>query len=719
MKNRRLCFACLLFILIQSLMFIVTGGASVSDIPANSIFQNKNGQEVIVQGQVYKKSNKSNFQILYLKNQSKQDSHFYVYVKTPISISIGETLRLKGQVQAFENARNSGNFDQLNYYARQKIYGIIWCDQILDISGKEHVWMETIYQFKEKWKEQFIHHLGEENGAVLSAMLLGEKSEMDAEVKELYQKSGIGHLLAISGLHISFIGLGVYKLLRKVGVPMILSGYTSILVISLYAMMIGFSVSVFRAYMMLLIRLGAELTGRVYDIITALFLSATLTLMISPGYLTDAGFLLSYGAIIGILFVLPAMETSFPKKGVGLSALRCSLSINLTLFPILLWFYYEFPTYSILLNLIAIPLMSLLLGSGLCGSVFLWCPPIRFLCFWICKQVLFLYEQMGEWGSSLPFARIVFGKPPLWMIVLYYLGLAFVLLLVKRGKKKKSWIWGICAFSVCLMGIRFDQDLRVTMIDVGQGDCMYIQGPCGGTYLIDGGSSDVEQVGKYRIEPFLKSQGVGCLDYVFITHGDLDHCNGVEELIARQDVGVKIKYLVLPGNDQTDEMLKGLSQQAKKMGIQVLRMETGSFLKEEGLTIQCIQPDADSSLSGNAGSVVLELRYGNFEMLCTGDVEAEGEELLTRRLKGKTYDVLKVAHHGSKNSTSSEFLQVVRPKIALISAGKNNSYQHPHSDTVKRLEGSGCDIYQTLKSGAITLISDGNSLTISLLAFRL
>ena len=719
MKNRRLCMVCLLIILIQCLRFIVIGGESFVDIPANSIFQNPNGQEVIVQGQVYKKASQSNFQILYIKNDSYSDSRLLIYIKDPISISIGETIRLKGEIQKFDRARNPGNFDQATYYAKEKLYGMIWGNEVLEVSGKEQILLETLYQLKCSWKEKLTKHLGEEHGAILSAILLGEKAEMDEDVKELYQKSGLGHLLAISGLHISFIGLGVYKLLRKSGVSIFAASCVAFITISLYALMIGISVSVFRAYVMLFLRIGAEITGRVYDMLTALMVAAVLTVLKSPLYFVDASFLMSYGAILGILLVLPAMEKTFSKKGRVLSAFRCSLSINLMLFPILLWFYYEIPTYSILLNLIAIPLMGLILGCGLFGSMFMWCPPIRVGCFFVCNQIFMVYEKLGTLGSRLPLARIVFGRPKLWMVIVYYVVLFLVLFWIGKSKNKKRGMWISCVLCICLMGLRIDNHLKVTMIDVGQGESIYIQGPEGKNYLIDAGSNDVEQVGKYRIEPFLKSQGVGILDYVFVTHGDLDHCNGIREMIERQSVGVKIRYLVVPRLSTKDEVLTELIAKAKEQGIHVLQMKAGTMLTEKELKIQCIQPGPDENFEGNAGSMVLELCFGNFEMLCTGDVEGEGEECLMKTLKGKMFDVLKVSHHGSKNSTPSEFLNQVKPKIALISAGENNPYHHPNAETLNRLTDCGCKIYQTLKSGAITLITDGNSLTISLLAFRL
>ena len=260
---------------------------------------------------------------------------------------------------------------------------------------------------------------------------------------------------------------------------------------------------------------------------------------------------------------------------------------------------------------------------------------------------------------------------------------------------------------------------QITMLDVGQGDGIYVQGPNGGTYFIDGGSSDVEQLGKYRIEPYLKSQGVGKLDYVFISHGDADHYSGIEEMLARQSVGVQINTLVLPCNFRQDEVLIDLAKLAQSVGTKVITMKEGDKLREGDLTISCLQPALEESLSGNAGSMVLEIFYHQFDMLCTGDVEAEGEELLIQKRKGKDYDVLKVAHHGSKNSTSEEFLECIHADLALISAGKDNRYGHPHEETINRLQNAGCRIYETEKMGAITLKIKGNSLTIWPLPYRL
>jgi len=275
--------------------------------------------------------------------------------------------------------------------------------------------------------------------------------------------------------------------------------------------------------------------------------------------------------------------------------------------------------------------------------------------------------------------------------------------------------------------------LTTVVLDVGQGDGIFMRGPEGGTYLVDGGSSDVKKVGQYRIEPFLKSQGVGVLDYVLISYGDSDHMNGVEELIERQDIGVRIGTLVMPVQEVWDEVLAEIAEKAKEHGVRVVVIVPGQSIKEGNMTITCIQPgnpgtEAENGKSegrnaeegyepGNAASMVLAVKFGEFDMLLTGDVEGGGEEQLTEQLekqyRGHTWEVLKVAHHGSKNSSSEEFLRQVKPAYAFISAGRANRYGHPHQETIKRLTDIESKIYSTQENGAIIVeVEDGETMKV-------
>lgn len=728
MRKRPLCFVCLFILIFQGIQLWLTSGETFVKVPASSVFREEAQREVYIQGQVYKKANTSNYQILYLKNNSiydqnnsYYDSKILIYDDNFSEIPIGKVIFLKGVTKKFEVAHNQGNYDQSLYYAKQGIYGAVWLEDILQITGRANLFQEKLYQIKSKWKTMLINAVGERQGTVLSAMLLAEKGEMDTELKELYQKNGIGHVLAISGLHISFIGLGVYKLIRKAGLSYSVSGVLAIIILSAYVCMVGVAVSVVRAYVMLLLKIGADMTGRVYDVITGIVLSAAIWIVYQPLYLTDAGFYMSYGAILGIVLVLPALEKLIVRKRKWMSGLIASVSIHIILFPILLWYYFEIPTYSMLWNLFIIPLMSCVLGLGMMGSFCqLFCEPFGYFMLKGCYWILELFESISRFGSKLPMAKIVLGKPKILEMFFYYLVLFLLLLFIhlckniSTFKRGRIYLGILFLVPVVFMVYQPKGRLMVTMLDVGQGDGIFLKGPEGKTYMIDGGSSDVSQLGKYRIEPYLKSQGIGSLDYVLISHGDADHYAGIEEMLERQAVGVRIRHLVLPANYRQDKTLMKLAMLAESVETRVLVIESGRSLTEGNLEITCIQPnERETMLTGNAGSMVLGIKFKEFEMLCTGDVEAEGEELLIKHIRGMDYDVLKVAHHGSKNSTSEAFLKEVDAKIAFISAGKNNSYGHPHQETLVRLEKAGCKIYQTTEWGAITLATDGKEVAVS------
>lgn len=727
MKKRPLCTLCLTFLMIKSILLMLTSGQTLVKVPASSIFFGQTGKtEVVIQGQVYKKTSTSKIQILYLKNslllqddKSYQESNILIYDDTFSQVPIGKTICVRGKITPFERARNPGNFDQQLYYAKQNIYGFVWSEEMMSISGEENWLLERLYQIRQRWKAVLQENMSEENGAVLSAMLLGERSEMDADLKEQYQQAGISHVLAISGLHISFIGLGIYKVIRRSGASYASAGVLAMLVLSMYVLMLGFSVSVIRAFVMLLLRIGADMTGRVYDMLTALMLAATIIVRYQPLYLTDGAFYMSHGAILGILVVLPQIKKIFPKS-IWLEGTYAGLAINMTLFPVLLWFYFEFSIFSMLMNLAVIPLMSLVLGFGMLGSAgcFIWNPVGKGLLS-VCDGILSIFHWLSEKSCQLPFGRLTLGKPCWWEILIYYVVLIGFLFLLWKCKNRRhiSRLRGIGVLYVIFTFVLFTKfpngKLQVTMLDVGQGDCIFMKGPKGDTYLVDGGSSDVKQVGKYRMEPFLKSQGVGQLDYVFVSHGDMDHYSGIEEMLNRQLTGVKIKMLVLPSNYRQDEELVELAKLAAEQEIGVAVINADQSIVEGDLRIQCLQPDAkEEPLLGNAGSMVLDVSFKNFDMLFTGDVEEEGEKLLLKNLPKKSYDILKVAHHGSKYSTVEAFLRLTRPRIGWISAGEGNSYGHPHEETLKRLEGYHCKIYQTSKYGAISVETDGDFIDI-------
>lgn len=768
MRERPLCITALFLLTVQ---WILIGGLGLAkDLKPSELERYaRDGDTVLICGQVYRREEKSGYDIYYMKDnqilfkQNKEqktnlteserqnvsaaqqfngqafpdlieESKILVYVKQGNSkteqsgnrsiIETGNLISVEGQVSFFEEPTNPGNFNQKFYYQKQGIHAVIWGEKTKIQKTKVFVIREKLTQIRIAWKQVLTDVMGQSYGGSMSAVLLGEKSELDTDVKKLYQKSGIGHILAISGLHMSFLGVGLYYLLRKAAIGFAPAGMTGIVFLLFYTLMIGAGVSALRAMVMYVMRMGAEILGRDYDLPTSLSVAAIVIICRQPLYLLDAGFLLSFGAILGIVVVNPVLEEcrwipNFFSPG---------LAVQLALLPIILDTYYEIPPWSVLLNLFVIPLMPAVLALGLAGSfLYILFPPGGMLLLRLCKAILWLYEQGCALTMEFPFARLVLGQPSKWAIVFYYAALVSLCLPAAKNShwefRKENIVMILLLLAVGFCFVTGNShgksgELKVTMLDVGQGDGLYIRTPNGRHYFVDGGSTDISNLGTYRLEPFLESQGVSTLDYVFISHGDKDHLSGIEEMLTNQKFGIRIKTLVLPELRTLDDTLSGLAKTARENGTRVVTISAGECIKEDGkrtaranFTLTCLAPDTDyTGESGNAASMILVLQYGAFDMLFTGDVEGAGEEQLTD--KGSLYkvDVLKVAHHGSKNSTSVTFLQVTAPKIALISSGKDNSYGHPHEETIQKLESIGCQIYNTQKCGAVTVTSDGETM---------
>ncbi len=587
----------------------------------------------------------------------------------------------------------------------------------------------------------------------------------------------------------TFLGMGIYNLLRKAGCGFVISGLAGGILLILYSLMIGAGVSSLRALIMFMVRIGAEITGRDYDLLTSLFLSAAILCFRQPLYLTDAGFQLSYGAILGIALFSPVFSEMFgcaqvsdrkrrlERKKTGrilwmqskgltaflwiLNGLSTSLAVNVFLLGPLLWFYFEIPLYSVVLNLIVIPVMPVAMGAGVAGSALsLMSDAAGGAVLQICGGVLRSYDQVCTWAGMLPCDRFVAGKPDGIWIVVYYLVLAGLWLLFRyiTGKREQEeeqrnsrdtiidnsrdtitnenrrpcresrrscrfpgcgmLLFAVGMALICRSGSRLPDEVQVTVLDVGQGDGIHIRHDSLNC-LIDGGSSDVSSVGTYRLEPYFLSRGVDTLDYVFVTHGDDDHISGVREMLENQTFGVKIRNLVMPPLEYQDEKLIELAQTAVKNGTRVTVMDpgdeitTGAADGKTGLLLTCIGPESAMGVEpGNETSLVLDLSFGEFDMLFTGDVEGSGEERLISSGLLRDYDILKAAHHGSKNSGTEEFLRITEPEYAVISAGVDNRYGHPHAETLQRLDDAGCTVCSTQDNGAVMIRSDGRNMTI-------
>ncbi len=697
--KRPLCMFSLVFIAAVFLML------KLFPIP---LYKDKEADKSMLEitGQVYAKEQKGDTNVIYLKSKSDR---LICYMEGSYMPRMGSYVTIKGKYKGFSTASNPGQFNQKKYYQILNLNFSILNANIIQETKEYNRFKEAIYKIRRTWANSYERCMHTKEAGVLKAMILGDKSELDADLKNLYKQAGISHILAISGLHISIIGMGVYKLFKKVKLPISMAALISLFVMILYGELTSAGTSSIRAIFMFGMYLGAQVVKRTYDMLTALSLAAVFLIIEQPLYLYHTGFLLSFGAVLGIGLCCPIFEQITPKKLKKNKIVKNFLpSISVTFFslPIMAWYFFELPVYSIFINLVVIPLMTSLLVLGICGGIAgIFLEQAGILLLLPCQWILNLYEGLCKALEMIPFHTFVIGKPSVLGIVLFYL---IILILLIKYRKLKTHTIGLCILAAMLcICIRFPAKTEITMLDIGQGDCIYIHEEGGVDILMDGGSSDISKVGTYRMIPFLKSKGVSKIDYAFISHLDSDHYNGILECLEMgKNGGIRIDNIVLStasGRGGTKEKKKEyeiLCDAAKKVGCNVIYISRGDVLKYNRLELKCLHP-ADKAIyeDSNAASLVFLLQYDTFKMLFTGDIGINEEQLLYVQQS----DVLKTGHHGSNYSSSEEFLNRLSPQMALISCGKNNRYGHPGKDAVSRLERQGIEVYITTKCGAISI----------------
>lgn len=711
---------------------------------------------VIVQGKIYKIENTAFGTNIYLKgveveNGEKSVSVKRIFVNTEKipNVKIGNVIKVRGKLRQFEEAANKGNFDSRKYYLSLGFYGKIEAGTIEVINSEYSGIRQGLYELRMEIIERLEKLCSDNKGifsiinnknGIIGAIILGDKTDLDSDIKELYSVSGIAHILAISGLHISFIGMAIYRLLRR-RFRFLFSAAVSIPVVLSFGIMSGFGISTIRAIIMFILKIIGEVLGRKYDAITAISLAGLVLLVQNPFVVCNSGFQMSFGAIIAIVLILPIVEEILNTDNKIIKVLSANFTISLVMNPILAWNYYELPTFSFLLNIVVVPLMSVVIVSSIVG-IFCSC-----IMFGFGKVVIFpgcgileLYTFLCNIINKSSVASIVVGQPKVTIIIVYYAILLVVLfglknirtkytraekerniikketgLVLEKKAKKERRIKGqnvklrlacIVGFLLlnCLIYYIPNPGFYITFINVGQGDGILIHGDNGTKVMVDGGSTSEKQVAKNCIVPYLKAEGIGTIDYSIITHTDKDHISGILEILENNNSNrIRIKNLVMPDINMKDDTYNELIEKAKLKKINVLYIKKGDTLSLGKTKIKCIYPETTTTASDkNDYCTVLSVKNKTSKILLTGDISKEIEEKIKDDIE-ENYTVLKVAHHGSNYSSSEKFLKKVNPKYSIISVGKNNSYGHPGNETMERLRKQGGVIYRTDEKGGITI----------------
>lgn len=741
MRRRPLCFLCIVLVILN---YVLVTSGDFSKSPDVFLFlKDLDEQTVRIYGEVYQCEYKEEKQILYVKEtvlmepndkSGRMDGEEDYYKLKQIKITcpsnvqeykIGDFVTACGILREITSATNPGQFDSQSYYAGKQIFYTMWEPKTELIKRPAVHLQRSLYELRCRCSEVILEGVlllaknGEEScqkntvyteeleelANVMQGIVLGDKGGIADDTASLYQMGGISHILAISAMHLTILGNGLYGILKRLGLSIRISGVLACVFLMLYGILTGASAATLRALIMFLLNVGAQLTGRTYDGKTSLSIAAVLLLSGNPLSLTDSGFLLSFTAMVSFAI--------FREK----RKIWSSVLLYLFMMPVTLWLFYEIPVYSILINLLVVPTLSIVLISGvlacLLGGLNLVLgaaaaiPGIFFL---------FIYEQLCETVQYLPYAKLVLGRPDFAGILLYYTGMMCTLWLFRKYRLsyKRVLVYLLMIPGIISLIYHPHRTLEITALDVGQGDCIVLQIPGNRTYMVDGGSSSVQKIGTYRILPYLKYKGIRTLEGVFITHPDEDHISGIVELlelIRDRKTTLKIRSLVLP-NWQTMEPFETVIQLADDIGIPIQIMEKGACYNDGEVFIQCLSPDEkDYSGNMNEGSLVLEVSYKEFTALLTGDLEGMSEQDILEEVSD--IDYLKVAHHGSSNSTYEAFLERTNPEISVISCGKKNRYGHPHKELLIRLKCSSSDVYATKDYGAIWVTTDGEKIDLS------
>jgi competence protein ComEC len=581
-----------------------------------------------------------------------------------------------------------------------------------------------------------------EHQAILMGILLGKSDKIDDEIKSYFTGSSLSHILAVSGMHIGYIISIVNYILSKMKMGKKNTKIFTIALLIFFMELANNTPSVRRACIMAILGIVAVLINQKSDIINNMAISLFIILFQNPFSIFNKGLILSYGATLGIILfskIFLKTKENFEKENKTSiidkikNIVLISIFVQISILPINIYFFQSVSTVFIFSNILVSGIIGIIIVLG-----FIICVPINIpILPTILDFFVSILVEICKIFATFPIARITVSPPSIFVIALYYIALFFFIYIkllrkkeLKRRiekvlltnvdkfkcfifKRKIAVIVVLCVITICFQIIKnLPQDLQISFIDVGQGDCTLITTPNHKNILIDGGGStksDTYDVGEKVVYPYLISHNIHKIDMIVISHFDADHCNGFVYLLEN----IEVKKIVIGMQVEESTEYTNIISIANEKNIAVYIVKKAEkIVIDTNLYFDVLYPKSNKEQEGlNNNSLVLKLNYGEFSMLFTGDIEKETEAILvneytnTNMLKST---VLKVAHHGSKTSSTEEFLKLVEPQIALIGVGEDNKYGHPNTNVLERLQNINCKIYRTDENGEVRLWVNNN-----------
>jgi competence protein ComEC len=683
------------------------------------------------------------------------EGHLLVFLKEGNEpFHIGDRLRFLCKLFPPRGFRNPGGFSYEKHLAFERIYTI-------GFLVEEKGWAKIGEGFKNPfllWMESLRDHIRDflnreanpPTSSIFKALVLGEQGDIPEEIKEYFILTGTAHLLAISGDQFGIVALlsfslFIWVLKRSEFLLLTFSvkkwaAALTIPCIVLYTFIAGGGISVIRAAIMVITFLFSILLDRERNLLHTLALAAFLILIFSPPSLFDVSFQLSFLAVLSILYLVPRILQEFKQDGISL-LLKTPWKKNILKYsvlpllvtgvailgtaPFVALHFNRFAPVGFFTNLFIIPWVGfLIVPLSLTASIFsfFFTPLASFLISVNGFLTLILLRVLACF-ASLPFASLFISTPTVFEIVLFYL-LLFSVVHLRKGGRIRYLFAGLCIVFVLDLAYwdlkgQFQENLIMTFIDVGHGDSTLVEFPRGKRMLIDGGGlyEDRFDIGQNVIAPFLWKKKIRRIDIVVLTHPDPDHFKGLKFIASQFSIG-QFWDNGYKGDSESYRQLEEIVSN-KKTERHSLN-ESSPFQMINGVELSFLNPPVSNSIQRkgyglwdlNNSSLVMKLQFKNVSVLFTGDIEKEAEERMLRKGYPLKADILKVPHHGSSSSSSSLFLQRVKPSYAILSVGERNIGRLPHPEVIKRYYQLGSRIFRTDKQGAITVITDGEKIKV-------
>ena len=646
----------------------------------------------------------------------------------------GDEVSIVGSIEKPSKARNFKGFDYSEYLKSKNVYGTIEADsvEIFD-ENKIDFFSIIINKIQNNVKENMTKLLGQEESALCIGILIGDTMEISEKTEDNFKRSNLTHLLAVSGSHITYIITAFSATLGRMNKKS--TKIITIIFLLFFTAITGFTPSVLRASIMGILVLLASLLHRKSDTINNLGISSLLILIHNPYYITNLGFLLSFAGTIGIVILNDKISNFLNGKlnkrsnkiiKYLIESFCITLSANLIIIPVMAYSFSSISFTFWISNILAGPVMeaTTILGFIVYFLSLIFVPFAKFIGIFlnICLSILLI---IANFSAKLPFSLVYIKTPYLLECVAYYLVLYAIFnrrkIIVLKSILTNAIIKTVTTLLIITILVSsfygfIQKKLVIYFVDVGQGDCTLIKTPENKTILIDGGGSEFGNfdVGEKILLPYLLDRRINKIDYMLISHFDSDHIGGLFYILEN----LKVKNIIIAKQGKKSENLNKLLEITKEYKINIILVENGNVVKIDKYSYFEILFPEDNFIKENIlnnNSIVARFSSLGLKILFTGDIEEVAEKRLCEMYKNTDKlkaDILKVAHHGSKTSSTEVFLALVQPKIALIGVGENNKFGHPNQITLDKIGKYTKYIYRTDLNGEIQIMYNKNKINI-------